>query len=150
MRSATVRASADAARATRSSTQGARVLFRPTAPVLLHALGYPAVLLTREDHPGLTVVGHSDEMRAILRHARPIVDQYEMQIAVLPPGPRFAKRHARGFLHRLAVPSPVRGPRLLKRMIGRGDMLEVRRGLPPIAKPRSEETEDEREKDYRT
>jgi hypothetical protein len=124
--------------------------FQPGAPLLLHALGYPAVLLTREDHPGLAVVGDSNEMRAILRHARPIVDQYEMEIAVLPPRPRFAKRHARGFLHRLAVPPPVRGPRLLQRMIGRGDVLEVRRGLPPIAKSRSEETEDEREKDHRT
>jgi hypothetical protein len=106
--------------------------------------------MTREDHSGLAVVGDSDEMRAILRNTRPIVDQYEMQIAVLPPGPRFAKRHARGFLHRLAVPSPVRGPRLFQRMIGRGDMLEVGRRLPPIAKSRSEETQDEREKDYRT
>jgi hypothetical protein len=88
-------------------------------------------------------------VRPILAHTRSIVDEDEVQVTVLPPGPRLLERAACDLLHRFAVPALVSRTSILERLVRSGNVRLIRRRLTAVAGPRTQQAEDERDDDHR-
>jgi hypothetical protein len=117
---------------------------------LLHALGHPAASLPGKDHASLPVVGDRHEVRPILPHAWPIVDEDEVQLAIRPSRPGLGKRTSRDLLHSLAMPALVGRPGVLQRLVRRCNMRLIGGRLPPVTGPGTQQAQDERDEDHRT
>src|ERR1051325_11510607 len=94
-------------------------------PGSIDPLDRPTRLAAREDHPSLVSVAGSDEVRAILHRAWPVVHQDEGEFVVAPAWARLLQAGANRLLEDRPVPSLVRRARLLECAIGRGEVASV-------------------------